>query len=219
MAKNKSGRPEWFKFWRRNRLQLDIDLLSMESRGKIFTNMMRYFDGGEAELMPMTGVEQMAFNVLKINMDDSFSEYLARAEKNRENGRKGGRPPITDDNPKNPVGYKKPEDRRQKTDERIQSTEERVQSTDDHRSIEAGKPPRAKRFVPPTVEEVETYCRDRKNSVDAQRLYDYYTANGWVQGKGKPIKDWKAVVRTWERGAGSDIRTPDKYTFSKGESL
>ena len=84
---------------------------------------------------------------------------------------------------------------------------------------EAGKPPRAKRFVPPTVEEIKAYCRDRKNGIDAQRLFDYYTANGWVQGKGKPIKDWKAVVRTWERGTGSDIRTPDKYTCSKGESL
>jgi hypothetical protein len=33
---------------------------------------------------------------------------------------------------------------------------------------------------------------------------DFYTANGWVQGtRGKPIKDWKAAVRTWEK---SDIR-------------
>ena len=31
---------------------------------------------------------------------------------------------------------------------------------------------------------------------------DYYTANGWVQGKaGKPGKDWKACIRTWERNS------------------
>lgn len=59
-----------------------------------------------------------------------------------------------------------------------------------------------KKFTPPTVEEVEEYCRERKNNVDAQRFVDYYTANGWVQGKGKPIKDWKAAVRTWERNSG-----------------
>lgn len=57
------------------------------------------------------------------------------------------------------------------------------------------------KFIPPTVEEVRAYCIQRNNSVDAQRFVDFYTANGWVQGKGKkPIKDWKAAVRTWERG-------------------
>jgi hypothetical protein len=35
--------------------------------------------------------------------------------------------------------------------------------------------------------------------VDAQRFVDFYTANGWHQGRGKPIKDWRAAVRTWER--------------------
>ena len=58
-----------------------------------------------------------------------------------------------------------------------------------------------KKFVPPTLEEVKAYCNERKNGVDAERFVDYYSANGWVQGKGKPIKDWKACVRTWERGS------------------
>ena len=59
-----------------------------------------------------------------------------------------------------------------------------------------------KRSVPPTLQEVKDYCSERKNNVDAERFFDYYSANGWVQGKGKPIKDWKACIRTWERGNG-----------------
>ena len=59
------------------------------------------------------------------------------------------------------------------------------------------------RFTPPTLTEVEQYCKERHNNVDAQRFIDYYTANGWVQGRGKPIKDWKACVRTWEKGTGA----------------
>lgn len=51
----------------------------------------------------------------------------------------------------------------------------------------------------PTYEEVEEYCRQRGNKVNARRFFDFYTANGWVQGRsGKPIKDWRAAVRTWE---------------------
>lgn len=54
-------------------------------------------------------------------------------------------------------------------------------------------------FVPPTLEEVQAYCNERNNSINAEQFIDHYTANGWIQGKGKPIKDWKAAVRTWER--------------------
>lgn len=57
----------------------------------------------------------------------------------------------------------------------------------------------AQRFTPPTLDEVQRYCRERGNNIDTQRFYDYYAANGWVQGRGKPIKDWRAAVRLWEK--------------------
>lgn len=60
-----------------------------------------------------------------------------------------------------------------------------------------------KSFEPPTVDEVKAYCLERGNTVDAQVFVDFYTTNGWVQGKGKPIKDWQAAVRTWERNSKS----------------
>ena len=56
-----------------------------------------------------------------------------------------------------------------------------------------------KKFSPPSVNEVEEYCRERNNGIDAETFIDFYTANGWMQGQGKPIKDWKACVRTWEK--------------------
>lgn len=67
------------------------------------------------------------------------------------------------------------------------------------RKAEQPQPKKVARFTPPTVEEVQAYCAERGNKVDAQRFFDFYTANGWHQGRGKPIKDWRAAVRTWER--------------------
>jgi hypothetical protein len=68
------------------------------------------------------------------------------------------------------------------------------------------------KFIPPTEEEVRAYCIQRNNSVDARRFVDFYTANGWVQGKGKkPIKDWKAAVRTWERGEKDGFGSNGKH--------
>ena len=55
-----------------------------------------------------------------------------------------------------------------------------------------------KRFVKPKVDEIEAYCKERNNSVDAQQFFDYYESKGWKVGK-SPMKDWKSAVRTWER--------------------
>ena len=57
---------------------------------------------------------------------------------------------------------------------------------------------KSKRFSPPTLLEVEDYCFERKNSVDASKFIDYYTSNGWKVGK-NAMKDWRAAVRTWEK--------------------
>lgn len=59
------------------------------------------------------------------------------------------------------------------------------------------RPARSK-FVPPSLEDVQAYCRERQNSVDPQKWIDHYTSNGWIVGRTK-MKDWKASVRTWER--------------------
>jgi hypothetical protein len=60
-------------------------------------------------------------------------------------------------------------------------------------------------FTPPSLDDVAAYCRERGNTVDPQRWFDYYTSNGWMVGKNH-MKDWKAAVRTWERGTVSPAR-------------
>ena len=57
---------------------------------------------------------------------------------------------------------------------------------------------KAKRFTPPSLEDVRSYCQERKNNVDAERFISYYESVGWKVGK-NPMKDWKACVRTWEQ--------------------
>ena len=76
-------------------------------------------------------------------------------------------------------------------------------------------PTKAKRFVKPTLSEIEQYCIERNNNVDAQHFYDYYESNGWKVGKNS-MKDWKACVRTWERN-GYD--RPIKKKNNKQDTL
>ena len=68
--------------------------------------------------------------------------------------------------------------------------------------------PTRKRFLPPTIEEVQAYCMERNNNVDAERFINHYTSNGWKVGK-NPMKDWKAAVRTWEHN-GYNAKTPKR---------
>lgn len=57
---------------------------------------------------------------------------------------------------------------------------------------------RAKRFLPPSLDEVKNYCKHRNNGIDAEYFIDFYTSKNWMIGKNK-MKDWKAAVRTWEK--------------------
>jgi hypothetical protein len=57
-----------------------------------------------------------------------------------------------------------------------------------------------KAFTPPTIEEVEQYCKERQNGINANDFMDHYEANGWKVGKGGlPMKDWQAAIRNWEK--------------------
>ena len=53
------------------------------------------------------------------------------------------------------------------------------------------------RFTPPTLDDVAAYCKERGNTINAQRFIDFYESKGWMVGTSK-MKNWKAAVRTWE---------------------
>lgn len=61
----------------------------------------------------------------------------------------------------------------------------------------AGKPPRAQ-FVPPTLEEVKAYVKERNSPVDPQKFFDYFSAGNWIDSKGQPVRNWKQKLITWE---------------------
>ena len=71
-------------------------------------------------------------------------------------------------------------------------------------SVETGAEERKKvaqkkeRFKPPTVQEVQEYCNERQNGIQAYTFVNFYQSKGWKVGN-QPMKDWQAAVRTWEQ--------------------
>lgn len=48
-----------------------------------------------------------------------------------------------------------------------------------------------KEFVPPTPEQVTSYCAEEGYKVDGEKFCKFYGANDWKDSKDKPLKNWK----------------------------
>ena len=67
-------------------------------------------------------------------------------------------------------------------------------------------------FTPPTLEEVEAYCKQRNNGVNAKAFFYHYAAANWYRNKTK-ITNWKLCVCTWEekdKERAKTSRTPEQ---------
>ena len=77
-----------------------------------------------------------------------------------------------------------------------EETEEEIEEEKEY-VCAADKPLKTKKFVRPSVDEVEDYCRDENIDIDAERFVNFYESKGWLVGKA-PMKNWRAAVHTWE---------------------
>lgn len=78
------------------------------------------------------------------------------------------------------------------------------------------KPPRESttRFVKPTPSEVTAYAKSIGFDLDGQYFVDSNEAKGWKVGETKtPMKDWKAVVRTWKHNQQKKNKPQQKPNF------
>ena len=87
--------------------------------------------------------------------------------------------------------------------------------------IELDKPtkpskPKQKQFIPPTLEEIQAYCIERKNNVDAKKFYDYFNASEWHDSKGNKVKSWKQKIITWENNGFNNKPQAPQSTTQQG---
>ena len=184
MAK-KNQRPSWFKLWLHHKPLLDA--VPDDVAGKAIKAALNYFATGE--VVQLGQLETVVFASIKSDIDVANADYL----RDVENGKKGGRPkimneekpPVREGNAPLPTVTERDRDGEREGEE-------------DGKGIKADKPPTRHRFSPPTADEVKKYCREQGYSVDAERFVDHYESNGWMVGKNK-MKDWEAAVRNWNR--------------------
>lgn len=204
-----------------------LKTLSLEDKGRIFDAILSYSETGETPHFDSAAAE-MAFSFIRLRLDENAQKWANVRQKRREAGRRGAlvtnsknqqnseNPANADFAEMNPanVGKKRQSPANPAVNVNVNANVNGNVNVSSNEDIDRGadKPPASyssgrKKFVPPTLEEVAAYCNERHNSVSPSAFIDFYTANGWVQGRGKPIKDWKAAVRTWEQKDKERART------------
>lgn len=189
-----------------------IAKLSDQEVGRLFRHLLEYGETGETE--ELTGREAVAFDFIADDIDRAKKAYDDRCNTNRKNVEK--RYDRIQSNTTVDLEYETYQTETKDKDKDKDKTEDK--GKDEYVGNTVAAKPTRPRFAPPSVEDVSAYCEERGNNVDPQHFVDYYTANGWTQGKGKPVKDWKACVRTWESNGITRNRTGSRRILTAAEA-
>ena len=177
--------------------------------------MVRYLVTGEVP-EPRTDAQRMAITLIMPVLENS----RARAEAGRKGGQSKGKP---ESKPESKRASKTESKSVSKADSKRESEEEEegekelgvwINPSDCENEGGGGA-----EFVPPTLEEVESYFAANCLRGSARKFFDYYEANGWTR-QGFPIVKWEPVARIWsdrERGYDAERKARGGQTSQEVE--
>lgn len=71
-----------------------------------------------------------------------------------------------------------------------------------------------KKFIPPSLDEIEKYVLEKKLSVDAKKFYEFFTEGNWIDSKGNKVRNWKQKLLTWN-GYSNSKKQDTKANFEE----
>lgn len=199
--------------WYRSYYDALKELPAEEFRDIVLAVCAYALDGEETEL---SGVARAIFTLIRptLEVGRSKAENRSRTEQTSISAEQtGNRPeqtknkPEQTENKRKQTGNKPEQTRKEKEKEK-----EREKESENDSYCSPPPPSGPKRFVPPTLAEVQSYVAQRQSPVDPQGFIDFYASKGWMVGK-TPMKDWKAACRnaeTWERWSRTEASAPPK---------
>lgn len=183
--------------------------------------MVRYLVTGEVP-EPRTDAQRMAITMIMPVLENS----RARAEAGRKGGLSRGSAASeaaskTESKSASKAASKTESKRESKAESKRESEEEEeeelgvwINPSDCENEGGGGA-----EFVPPTLEEVESYFAANCLRGSARKFFDYYEANGWTR-QGFPIVKWEPVARSWsdrERGYDAERKARGGQTSQEVE--
>lgn len=197
--------------WYRSYYDALKELPAEEFRDIVLAVCAYALDGEEPEL---SGVARSIFTLIRptLEVGRSRAGNRSRTEQTVISAEQtGNRPEQTKNKPEQTKNKRKQTDNKQEQT-RKEKEKEREKESENDSYCSPPPPSRPKRFVPPTLAEVQSYVAERQSPVDPQGFIDFYASKGWMVGK-TPMKDWKAACRnaeTWERWSRTEASAPPK---------
>ena len=199
--------------WYRSYYDALKELPAEEFRDIVLAVCAYALDGEETEL---SGVARAIFTLIRptLEVGRSKAENRSRAEQTPLSAEQtGNRPEQTKNKPEQTDNKRKQTDNKpEQTRKEKEKEKEREKESENDSYCSPPPPSGPKRFVPPTLAEVQSYVAQRQSPVDPQGFIDFYASKGWMVGK-TPMKDWKAACRnaeTWERWSRTEASAPPK---------
>ena len=168
--------------------------LPNEQAGELVKAICSYcFEDGDGKIED-TALEAI-FVMIKDKLDEDYRAYLDKVERMKKNSSSKSERKETNRDDIDTISTRKETNRDDIEGDTVTDTDTDTVSIS--KDIDKGI---GKRFAfrPPDVNEVRSYCQERKNKVDPEKFVNFYSAKGWYIGKNK-MKDWRAAVRTWEK--------------------
>lgn len=199
--------------WYRSYYDALKELPAEEFRDIVLAVCAYALDGEETEL---SGVARAIFTLIRptLEVGRSKAENRSRTEQTSiSTEQTGNRPEQTKTNRQQTQNKRKQTGNKPEQTRKEKEKEKEREKESENDSYCSPPPPSApKRFVPPTLAEVQSYVAERQSPVDPQGFIDFYASKGWMVGK-TPMKDWKAACRnaeTWERWSRTEASAPPK---------
>ena len=161
-------------------------------------------------------------NYVHARCEKEIKAFKKKAKVNKENGAKGGRPPV----------FKGIEDNPEKT-QTVSSHNPDVTLNTNHKPLTNNQEPllkdnvaiapvgqkKSKRFTPPLPQVVANYMIERELSFNeavkqSNSFVDFYESKGWMVGKNK-MKSWQASARNWLKNYNPPAPANQQAMFGK----
>ena len=172
-----------------------IEKMSDEDSGKLFKHILKYVN----DKNPTTDniVIELVFEQIKQQLKRDLVKYESIRERNRINGKKGGRPKEQEE-PKKPTGLSGNPKKPKKADNDNDNDNDNVSGNVSVSDSVNEKVKKKKEFSIPTPQEITDYGILRGYKLDGRKLFDYYNDNDWKDKNDVKVKNWKQkILAVW----------------------
>jgi len=75
-----------------------------------------------------------------------------------------------------------------------------------------------KKFTPPSLADVQEYCRQNDINIDVQKFFKYYQVSNWHKSDGTPVTYWKQCLVSWQQRDAANHAAPSSSASTPSPS-